>query len=512
MVGTRLFFLWAGVVLFHFVGKSHAQITPDWITRIPLNSSISTGVVAVAVGADGIVYITGTTGLSYNTDTFTAAISPNGTVLWSHIFNGANNGNDQASGIAIGPGGNLYVSGNTAGVNNYSNFLLLKYDLGTGALQNVTHLRAGPGISEAGGPVAVDRSGNVFVAGSTTDDGYDVTLLKFNAAGDLIWRRIWDGPANAPYSQDSAKRLLLDPNGNPVVLIHGVMNDLQPDYVVVKYAADTGDIVWQATWGGRASESPVDMEMDARGDFFVTGQATVSTAVYSTIKLRGTDGQLLWQAYDSRLFHNLPADLSLDSQGNVYVTGRIDPDGNRDNLNDNFYSVKRRGDDGSLAWTHEFGAACFGCVDRPPAILTDSAGNTYLVGVTSSPPYAGDMILFVLNALTGVEVARSVVDGGAAVIPYVRFLRFDSAENLLVVGYYYNADTGAVDMAVLKYHSRSHRLGDVNGDGCVSDTDLLLLLFAFGQSGQNLPEDLNRDGIVDDLDLLEVLFNFGQGC
>lgn len=512
MIRTGLFSLWLGVTLFHFVGKSYAQITPEWITRIPLNSSISTGVAAVVVDADGIVYITGTTGLSYNTDIFTAAISPNGIVLWSHTFNGRNNGNDQASGIAIGPGGKLYVCGNTAGSNNYSNVLLLKYDIGTGTLQSVTHLSAGTGISEGGGPVAVDRSGNVFVAGSTTGDGNDVTLLKFNAAGDLIWRRIWDGPANVPYSQDAAKRLLLDLNGNPVVLIHGVMNDLQPDYVVVKYAADTGDIVWQATWGSRASESPVDMEMDAGGDFFVTGQAMLSTAVYATIKLRGTDGQLLWQAYDSRFFHNLPADLSLDNRGNVYVTGRIDPDGNRDNLNDNFYSVKRRGDNGSLVWTHDFGANCFGCADRPAAILTDSAGNTFLVGVTSSPPYAGDLILFVLNGVTGVEVARSVVDGGAAVIPYARFLRFDADENLLIAGYYYNADTGAVDLAVLKYHSRSHRPGDVNGDGCVSDTDLLLLLFAFGQSGQNLPEDLNRDGIVDDLDLLEVLFNFGEGC
>ncbi len=53
--------------------------------------------------------------------------------------------------------------------------------------------------------------------------------------------------------------------------------------------------------------------------------------------------------------------------------------------------------------------------------------------------------------------------------------------------------------------------GDVNGDGCVDDADLLAVLFAFGQTG-NLPEDVNGDGVVDDADLLIVLFNFGQGC
>ena len=37
-----------------------------------------------------------------------------------------------------------------------------------------------------------------------------------------------------------------------------------------------------------------------------------------------------------------------------------------------------------------------------------------------------------------------------------------------------------------------------------------MVLFAFGQTGDNLAEDLSRDGIVDDADLLIVLFNFGQ--
>ncbi len=52
--------------------------------------------------------------------------------------------------------------------------------------------------------------------------------------------------------------------------------------------------------------------------------------------------------------------------------------------------------------------------------------------------------------------------------------------------------------------------GDVDGNGCVDDADLLRVLFAFGGAGG--PEDVNGDGAVDDADLLIVLFNFGQGC
>ena len=52
--------------------------------------------------------------------------------------------------------------------------------------------------------------------------------------------------------------------------------------------------------------------------------------------------------------------------------------------------------------------------------------------------------------------------------------------------------------------------GDVDGNGCVNDLDLLQVLFDFGSSGG--PSDVNRDGTVNDLDLLIVLFNFGAGC
>jgi hypothetical protein len=52
--------------------------------------------------------------------------------------------------------------------------------------------------------------------------------------------------------------------------------------------------------------------------------------------------------------------------------------------------------------------------------------------------------------------------------------------------------------------------GDLNGDDVIDDADLLMVLFAFGQTGSNLPEDVNGDGTVDDADLLTVLFNFGM--
>ncbi|MDW8052744.1 MAG: GC-type dockerin domain-anchored protein [Armatimonadota bacterium] len=52
--------------------------------------------------------------------------------------------------------------------------------------------------------------------------------------------------------------------------------------------------------------------------------------------------------------------------------------------------------------------------------------------------------------------------------------------------------------------------GDANGDGCVSNTDLITVLLNFGSSDPDA--DMNGDGVVNNADLLLVLFNFGAGC
>ncbi|MDW8052092.1 MAG: hypothetical protein RMJ83_06385 [Armatimonadota bacterium] len=44
----------------------------------------------------------------------------------------------------------------------------------------------------------------------------------------------------------------------------------------------------------------------------------------------------------------------------------------------------------------------------------------------------------------------------------------------------------------------------------MNNADLLMVLFAFGNSGNELPEDANGDGVVNNSDLLIVLFNFGR--
>lgn len=91
-----------------------------------------------------------------------------------------------------------------------------------------------------------------------------------------------------------------------------------------------------------------------------------------------------------------------------------------------------------------------------------------------------------------------------------------SANGRYVVGWGYNAATERVEAFLLDTGDSTGCVphnGDVDNNGCVDDADLLQVLFAFGQTGQNLGRvDANCDQTVDDADLLLVLFSFGVGC
>jgi hypothetical protein len=454
-------------------GTASAQLNLEWTSTLATGTGLSNGLVATVVDAAGVTYVTGVTGPSSNRDIVTAAFGSGGTLLWSSTFDGPVAWHDQAGDITLGPGGRVFVTGSTPDPLKFANVVVLEYDGGSGALLNTIQYTSGPYTSEAGGSIVVGAQGAMFVGGGTVGDGSDVQVLKFDAAGQLAWRQTWDGPAWGPYSQDTVKQVALDPSGDLLVLVHGVMNSNQPDYVVVKYAATTGAVLWETTWGVTGGDYPREMVVDAAGDVFVTGTTLQTGEHVGTIKLRGSDGQLLWQAVDVAGAEDRPAGLALDGAGDVYVTASSDSDGNLSNNNNDFFTVKRDSQTGALAWTHFYGDPCKNCADNPTDVIVDSAGNVFVTGRTKSAPYTGDAITFVLDAATGIELSRTLVPPTTSPFPVPGFLALDGTENLYNVGGSTNATTGLSEIAVTKYTSLTLGAGasrycvaKVNSLGC----------------------------------------------
>ena len=55
-------------------------------------------------------------------------------------------------------------------------------------------------------------------------------------------------------------------------------------------------------------------------------------------------------------------------------------------------------------------------------------------------------------------------------------------------------------------------LGDLNGDGCVDQADLGILLADWGCIGQECAGDCDDDGDTDQADLGLLLAHWGEGC
>ncbi|GAG32429.1 unnamed protein product, partial [marine sediment metagenome] len=54
--------------------------------------------------------------------------------------------------------------------------------------------------------------------------------------------------------------------------------------------------------------------------------------------------------------------------------------------------------------------------------------------------------------------------------------------------------------------------GDLNGDGCVDQADLGMLLADWGCTGGDCPGDVDDDGDTDQADLGILLAHWGEGC
>ncbi len=455
-----------------------ADLIPEWIVRIPIGASLSAGMSDMVVDAAGATYITGTSGPSGNNDIITAAYAPDGTPLWTRTFDGVNHWHDQARGITLGPDASVWVCGNTPAADSRAKVLALKYDLATGDLLRTIEYSSDPAYAEHAQSIAVDSQGNVYLGGGTNGDGSDVYVLSFAPNGALRWRKTWDGPAFGPFSQDHLQKIRLAPDGNLVAMIDGVMGNNHADYFIIKYNPDTGASIWERNWGLNGDDFPSEIAIDASGDIFVSGIALAleGNDRYGTIRLRGGDGQLLWENYSGIQSHNAMRGMSIDGRGGVYVTGSVDPDGDRSNANDNFYSVRLDAATGAPRWSHSYGANCLYCSDIPGGIIADTEGHVFLAGTTLSPPFNGQLILFALDETTGMETQRGTIDPLPNEGFGIRILRLDARQNLLMGGSAGNVNTGDKVMTLIKYDALAANVYALGVENLVGGADAVFTI------------------------------------
>jgi|GEM_PF-1492334 len=271
---------------------------------------------------------------------------------------------ENASDIALGPNGDIYIAGDTksfgAGTNNA---LTLKYD-SQGTLQWARTW--GAEFIDRAKCVAVDTSGNVYVTGERSDQAFSpwkLFLLKYDPDGNLLFAESWN-----TYYSNFVHDILVGQDGDVHVLDNiSIIDSVEPDRGLLLDFAPDGALLRSRSFtcsiGEEYYNASTAAALDSSGNLYVAGYGgtfikfnaagePVAASRYDVllrsvcagsdgrIHLTGNsdyfssssddllymtcapDGTILEQKLWSESGSNEGRCITVDSQGNVYLGGR----------------------------------------------------------------------------------------------------------------------------------------------------------------------------------------------
>ena len=299
------------------------------------------------------------------------------TTAWVRRYNGPGNGSDWARSIAVDSSGNVYVAGSSYNTTTGPDYTTIKY-YPNGDTAWVRKYD-GPANHEDGVTcMALDHSGNVYVTGGICRTflydycvDYDFATIKYYPNGVTGWVRTYDGPSN--FDGDGGRALTVDSSGNVYVTGSSWCNvslTSEYDYVTIKYDAG-GNEVWIDVYNGPAdrSDQATAMVIDGAGNVYVTGSSKDDYADprITTVKY-STSGNKLWVKTDSGLV-GWANDIATDTSGHIYVTGRGDGD---------CVTIKYDAN-GNKLWAARYDGPGHQ-TDEGEALAVDNHGNVYVAG------------------------------------------------------------------------------------------------------------------------------------
>ncbi|MCA1619246.1 MAG: SBBP repeat-containing protein, partial [Acidobacteria bacterium] len=136
-----------------------------------------------------------------------------------------------------------------------------------------------PGQSDEGpNDLTSDEAGNVYVVGTSgsVSRAGDAFTLKYDAAGKLLWQRIYEG---STYKSADTVGVVLDPSGGVQVGVGAIGPADNYDYTLVRYLADgTQSGVRQFNGPANLDDILDDIEADAAGNIYLTGVTFTNTS------------------------------------------------------------------------------------------------------------------------------------------------------------------------------------------------------------------------------------------
>ncbi len=404
-------------------------------------------------------------------DAFIAKLNPAGsTVLYATYIGGS--GEDRGAAIAVDSQGQAYVAGFTQSVNfpvaspahaglaGGRNAFALKLSALGSMLIYSTYL--GGSAWDQGTAIAVDASGNAYVAGDTQSANFpvvkpvqasfggmqDAFVAKLNPTGGILFSTFLGGAGTehaGGIAVDSAGNMYLAggtfSNNFPVAGAIQSTNGGGQDAFITKMNSSGSALIYSTYFGGLGGggatpEQANAVAVDAGGNAYVTGVTSSSNfpvtagalrtsyngSVDSFVTKLSTSGSLVYSTFLGGTSWNWAAGVAVDQSGNAYVAGSTNS-ADFPMVNANSSSLLG-GYDAFLSEVNPAGSALvystyYGGTgsDAANGLALDPLGNIYLGGQTSSsdfprqgaiqPVYSGSATGWVLRLGTATAPSQS---------------------------------------------------------------------------------------------------------
>ena len=260
--------------------------------------------------------------------------APSGRELWAKRYVGPGldeeSSDDEARGIVLSPDGStVFVTGPSVGTVTSNDYATVSYDAASGDEHWVARYDGPPSFDDFATAIGASPDGSkVYVTGYSFGDGTfsDITTLAYQAAsGHELWVRRRDGAAGG---FDAGYALATSPDGTKL-FVTGYAEETRPgypDYMTLAYDAD-GDELWGRSYDGPGGDSDTAHDVGVSPDgatVFVTG---LSAGTFdrefpfdcTTLAYRASDGAVKWLGR-----YNGPA-----NQSDVGQALAVSPDGER---------------------------------------------------------------------------------------------------------------------------------------------------------------------------------------
>jgi hypothetical protein len=297
-----------------------------------------------------------------NQDAFCAKLSRDGEVIWSTYIGGT--GDDYAQDLSVDSNGNIYLVGKTSSTEViYNSLPQTQYGGGTydgfvtrinafGEIEKFSFL-GGSGTDDVK-DLTIDEQGNIYICGNTA--GVDeisshATMPYFGGVSDafvtclndelqLTWAEYVGGAGSDLFNSidlDTAGNIVLGGNTNsgPIAFLSnsGSLTPNNMEGMIVCFTP-MGTVLWSSFVNGSGIEAISDVHVDLFGNIYVGGttdsgnllsveafQSQISGGIDAFIAQYSSEGDLKWQSFLGGTSNDWFSKMSSDRFGKVMIAG-----------------------------------------------------------------------------------------------------------------------------------------------------------------------------------------------